>query len=112
MKFQNIENGFFVTVEYSTINKKAGTVKYTRDDDGKSYSIAAEWFAQWFTEVPEPSPRWEAVVRVAEGGGLHCFDLTDNGSPAGIHSGFRNKSDAEYAASSMIARLNSTDCRE
>ena len=52
MRFENIENHFFVTTEESEINETMGTVRYTREDTGETFSIARSWFTQWFMEAP------------------------------------------------------------
>ena len=60
-------------------------------------------------EVPEPKLRWVATVRLMDNGELFCFDLTDNGNPAGTNTGFRTKGAANYAARRMVKRMNAAN---
>ena len=79
MRFENIENHFFVTVHESTINEKMGTVKYTREDTGETYSIAREWFTKWFQEASSEPTKDNEMKNKTEVTGFFPFQVRVSG---------------------------------
>ncbi len=72
MQFQNIENGFFVTINNSEENSKAGTINYTRVDNGETFFISQEWFNKWFKPVTTTPSKKKVIESVIIGIVLEC----------------------------------------
>ena len=105
MRYKDIEKNTFVIVTNDALETKGDIVTYREVETGHSHSLCREWFTEWFM----PAPRWAAEVRASDCGEAYCYDLTDNGEPAGTMSGFRTKGSATFAASKMVERMNSAN---